>query len=111
MAKILHKGHEKRRSARYDKRFLIILEHEGNSHEIRTLDISEHGALVPKRLPPNIGDRVKMTLTIREETSTFEGVVMRHTKCVVNGVKTTGIGIDFSSPEYQGFVKDKILIN
>lgn len=110
MAKIRHSGHEKRRSTRYEKRFLIILEHDNASHEIRTIDISKHGALVPKRLPLEIGTRVKMTLTIRDETSTFEGVVMRHTKCVVNGVKTTGIGIDFSLDEYQAFVQDKILI-
>jgi len=40
----------------------------------------------------------------------FEGVVIRHTACLINGVKSTAIGIDISSAGYQEFVKDKILI-
>lgn len=86
------------------------MEYEGNTQEIRTIDISEHGVLIPRRTPPPIGTRIKLTLTIRDETSIFEGVVVRHTKCLVSGVQTVGIGIDFSSAEYQSFVRDKILI-
>ena len=106
----LHEGLEKRRSRRHDKRFQVILEYEGKIHEIRTIDISEHGVLIPKRLPPPVGTKVKLTLNIRDEISTFEGIVKRHTKCLVNGMQTTGVGIDFHSPEYEEFVKDKILI-
>ena len=57
-----------------------------------------------------IGTSFKLTLTIRDESSIFDGVVIRHTKCLVNGVQTTGIGIDIISPEYQDFVRNKILI-
>jgi len=103
-------GPESRRSPRYDRRFRVLLEYEGSNHEIRTIDISEHGVLIPRRIPPPIGTRLKLTLTIRDETSIFEGVVIRHTKCLVNGVQTTGVGIDVISPEYRDFVKDKILI-
>lgn len=110
MAKGRYGGSENRRSPRYDKRFRVLLEYEGKIHEIRTVDISECGVLIPKRIPPLIGTRVKLTLTIRDETSTFEGVVIRHSKCLVNGVETIGAGIEVSSPEYQEFVKDKILI-
>ena len=110
MAKGRHGGSEKRRSPRYDKRFRVLLEYEGKTHEIRTVDISEYGLLIPKRIPPPIGTQVKLTLTIRDETSTFEGVVIRHVKCLVNGVETVGTGIDIPSPEYQEFVRDKILI-
>jgi hypothetical protein len=110
MAKGRFGGSEKRRSPRYDKRFRVLLEYEGKTHEIRSIDISEHGVLIPRRIPPPIGTRVKLTLTIRDEISIFEGVVIRHTNCLVNGVQTAGIGINFSSPEYQEFVKDKISI-
>ena len=103
-------GPERRRSPRHDRRFQVILEYEDNIHKINTIDISHHGVLIPKRLPPPVGTNVKLTLTIRGETSTFEGIVKRHTKCLFNGVLTTGIGIDFPSSEYQEFVKEKIII-
>lgn len=103
-------GPERRRSPRYDKRFKAVLEYEGKSHEIRTIDISEYGVLIPRRSPPSIGTNIKLTLKIRGETSTFTGIVMRHARCMVNGVETVGMGIDFSSPEYLEFVKDKILV-
>jgi len=103
-------GPERRRSPRYDKRFRVILEYESKTHEIRTIDISKHGVLIPRRMPPPVGTHVKVTLTIGDETFTFEGIVRRHTKCLLDGVQTTSIGIDFSSPEYLEFVKDKILI-
>jgi hypothetical protein len=103
-------GEERRRSPRHDRRFHVILEYEGNIHKIDTIDISKHGILVPKRLPPPLGTDVKLTLTIRGETSTFEGIVKRHTKCLFNGVLTTGIGIDFPSFEFQEFVKEKIIL-
>jgi len=103
-------GPQRRRSPRYEKRFRMELEYEGKTYEIRTIDISEHGILIPRRQPPAIGTHVKSTLSLRDETSTFEGVVIRHTKCLVNGLETVGVGIDFSSLEYQEFVKDKILI-
>ena len=108
--KSLHDGPEKRRSLRHDKRFQVTVEFEGGIYEVRTIDISKHGVLIPRRLPPPIGTNVKLTLKIRDEVCTFEGVVKRHTKRLVNGVKITGVGIDFSSPEYEEFVKDKILI-
>jgi hypothetical protein len=108
MIKGRYGGLERRRSPRYNKKFRVLLEYEGQTHEIRTIDISEHGVLIPRRIPPPIGTRIKLTLTIRDETSTFEGVVVRLTKCLVSGVQTTGIGIDFPSPEYQEFVKNKI---
>jgi hypothetical protein len=108
--KRLHDGPEKRRSLRYDKRFQVTLEFEGGIYEVRTIDISRHGVLIPRRLPPPVGTSVKLTLRIRDEISTFEGEVKRHTRCLVNGVQTTGIGIDFASSEYEEFVKDKILI-
>jgi hypothetical protein len=110
MIKGRYGGPEKRRSPRYEKRFRALLEYQGKAHEIRTLDISEHGVLIPRRIPPPIGTRIKLTLTIGSETSIFEGVVIRLTKCLVNGILTVGVGIDFSSPEYQKFVKDKISI-
>lgn len=106
----LHEGTEKRRSMRHDKRFPVVLELEGAVHEVRTIDISTHGVLIPKRLPPPVGTNVKLTLKIRDAISTFEGIVKRCTKCLVNGVLTTGIGIDLYSPEYEEFVKDRILI-
>jgi hypothetical protein len=108
--KRLHDGPEKRRSLRYDKRFQVTLEFEGAVHEVRTIDISKHGVLIPRRLPPPVGTNVKLTLKIRDEIASFEGTVKRYTKCLVNGVQTTGVGIEFSSPEYEEFVKDKILI-
>lgn len=103
-------GSDKRRSPRQERRFLVTIEYEGKTYEIRTIDISEHGVLIPKRVPPPIGTHVKLTLTIRDETSIFEGVVKRHTKYLLNGVETVGVGIDFSSIEYQAFVKNKISI-
>ena len=103
-------GPQKRRSPRHEKRFRVTLEYEGKNYEIRTINISEHGILIPRRLPPPIGTQIKLTLSIKEETSLFEGVVKRHTVCLLNGVKSTAIGIDISSPGYQEFVKDKILI-
>jgi hypothetical protein len=110
MRKGLYGSPERRRSPRHDRRFRVILEYEGKTLEMRTIDISKHGVLFPSRMPPLVGTRVKVTLTIREETALFEGIVKRHTKCRFNGVRTTGVGIDFSSPEYQDFVKDKILL-
>ncbi len=103
-------GHQKRRSPRHERRFQVTLEYEGKTYEVRTIDISEHGVLIPRRLPPPIGTHIKLTLKLRDETSIFEGVVIRHTMCLVNGVKNVGIGIDFSSLEYQEFVKNKIII-
>ena len=103
-------GQERRRSPRYPRRFHAALEYDGNIYEIGTIDISAHGVLIPRRLPPPIGATVKLTLTIRDEKSTFEGTVVRHTKCLVNGVLTTGIGIDLPSPEYEEFVKANIII-
>ena len=103
-------GPERRRSPRHEKRFKAVLEYEGMSHDIRTINISHHGVLIPRRTPPPEGTAIKLTLTIRGETAVFEGVVARHTRCLVNGVQTTGIGIDFSSEKYHEFVKDKIII-
>ena len=110
MTKGRYGGPEKRRSPRLPKRFIATIEYEGKVHEIRTVDISEHGILIPKRIPPPVGTLVKVCLTLRDETSSFEGVVKSHTKCLFNGVETVGIGIELSSPEYQEFVKDKIVI-
>jgi len=106
----LHNGPQKRKSPRYDKKFQVRLEYEDKTYEIRTIDISCHGVLIPRRMPPPIGTNVKLTLTIRGESSTFEGIVKRHAKIRVNGAQTTGIGIEFSSPEYEEFVKYKIII-
>lgn len=105
-----HGGREKRRSPRHDRKFRVILEYGGENYEIRTADISKHGALLPRRNPPSIGSNVKLTITIRNETSIFEGIVVRHTNCLVNGVKSTAIGIDIISPGYYEFVIDKIII-
>jgi hypothetical protein len=110
MTKGRYGGPERRRSPRYDKRFRVTLEYEGKTYEIRTIDISKHGVLIPRRIPPPIGTHIKLTLSLRDEISIFEGVVIRHTRCLVNGIESVGIGIDFSSLEYQEFVKDKILI-
>ena len=107
MTKGRYGGPERRRSPRHDRRFRVILEYEGHSYEIRTIDISEHGVLIPRRSPPPIGTHIKLTLTISNETAIFKGVVIRHTKCLVNGAETGAIGIDFSSREYQDFVRDK----
>jgi len=109
MTKGWYGGPEKRRSSRHGRRFVVTMEYKGETHEIRTIDISEHGVLIPKRKPPAIGTRVKLSLTIRDETSQFEGIVKRHSKCLVNGVETVGVGIDFSSLDYQEFVKNRIL--
>jgi len=106
----LHDGSEKRRSRRHEKRFQVRLEFEGVVHEVRTIDISSHGVLIPRRQPPPVGTKVKLTLNIRDEVSTFEGVVKRHMKCLINKIQTTGVGIDISTPEYEEFVRDKILI-
>lgn len=103
-------GPERRRSLRHEKRFQAVLVYEGQTHEIRTINISHHGVLIPRRTPPPVGTAVRLTLTIRGDTAAFEGVVARHTTCVINGVQTTGIGIDISTEEYQAFVKDKIVI-
>jgi hypothetical protein len=86
------------------------LEYEGKSYEIRTVNVSKHGVLIPRRLPPPIGTRIRLTLSIKDETSVFEGIVIRHTACLFNGVTSTAIGIDIPTPEYQEFVKDKIFI-
>lgn len=104
-------GPERRRSPRFQRRFHATLEYEGNAYEISTIDISKSGVLIPRRLPPPIGTHVKLSLTIRGHQSNFEGTVVRHTKCVVNGVQTSGIAIDFPSPEYEEFVKEKIIIS
>ena len=103
-------GPQKRRSPRFDKRFKVTLEFDGNAYDIRTINISKHGVEIPKRHPPSIGSHVKLTITISGETSVFEGIVVRQSHCLVNGVKTTGIGIDIISPGYFEFVKDKIVI-
>lgn len=103
-------GPDKRRSPRYDKRFMVTIEYEGKSHEIRTADISEHGVLIPKRLPPPVGTPVKVTLTIRDMTSVFEGVVRRHTRCLFSGAETTCMGIEIPSADYHEFVKNNIVI-
>jgi hypothetical protein len=108
MAKGRYGGPERRRSARHDRRFRVLLEYGGKTHEIRTVDISEHGIHIPRRIPPPIGTPVKLTIAINDDISIFQGVVVRHTKCLVNGVQTDGMGIDFSLPEYQKLVKDKI---
>jgi len=50
---------QKRRSPRHEKRFRVTLEYEGKSYEIRTINISEHGVLIPRRLPPPIGTHIK----------------------------------------------------
>ena len=103
-------GQEKRRSPRFEKKFKVTLEYEGETHQIRTVNISKNGVELPRRKPPAIGSHVKLTITIRNETSIFEGIVKRYTACVVNGVKTSGIGIDIFSDGYEEFVKDKIII-
>jgi hypothetical protein len=66
-------GPQKRRSPRYDKRFKVSLECEGITHEVRTINISRHGIQLPRRNPPPVGSHVKLTVTIRGETSIFEG--------------------------------------
>ena len=103
-------GPQKRRSPRYDKRFKVSLECEGITHEVRTINISRHGIQLPRRNPPPVGSHVKLTVTIRGETSIFEGIVQRHIHCLVNGIQTISIGIDIISPGYDEFVKDKITI-
>ena len=110
MVKGWYGGSQKRRSPRHDKRFKVTLEHEGKTYEIRTVNISKHGVLLPRRNPPSIGSHVKLNITIKDESSIFEGIVVRHANCLVNGVKTIGIGIDIISPGYFDFVKDKITI-
>lgn len=101
---------EKRKSPRHNRKFRAVLEYEGKNREIRTIDISEHGVLIPRRIPPPVGTHITLTLTIRDETSIFKGVIKRHTKCLINGGQTTGIGIEFSSPGYQNFVRNNIII-
>jgi hypothetical protein len=103
-------GSQKRRSPRYERRLKVALEYEGKTYENRTINISRHGVLIPRRNPPSVGSHVNLTMTIRNETSIFEGIVKRHADCLVSGVETTGIGIDIISPGYDEFVKDKITI-
>ena len=103
-------GPEKRRSPRHAKRFKITLDYDGQTHQIRTVNISRHGVQLPRRNPPAVGSHVKLTITIRDETSIFEGIVIRHENCLVGGVRSVGIGIDITSPGYDEFVKDKITI-
>ncbi|HAM51357.1 MAG TPA: hypothetical protein DCP92_11970 [Nitrospiraceae bacterium] len=86
MSRGLYGTPDKRRSPRYNRRFPIILEYEDKTLEMRTLDISKHGVLIPIRVPPPIGSPVTVILTIRNETSRFEGIVIRHTKSRVNGI-------------------------
>jgi len=109
MTKGRYGGTDKRRSPRYDKRFPVILEYEGKTYEIRTINISRHGVQVPRRNPPSVGSNVKLTMTVRNETSIFEGIVKMQTKCLVSGVQSIGIGIDIISPGYNEFIKDKII--
>lgn len=108
MTKGRYGGPDKRRSPRHDRRFLATIEYESKTYEIRTIDISENGVLIPQRVSPPVGTHVKLTLAIRGETGIFEGVVKRHMECFVNGVETVCAGIDVSSSEYQAFVKNKI---
>lgn len=103
-------GPEKRRSPRYDKRFKVTLEYDGKTYKIRTVNISRHGVQLPRRNPPSVGSHVTLTITIKDEISIFEGIVIRHTNCLVSGMQTTAIGIDIISPGYDEFVKDKITI-
>ena len=110
MAKGWYGGSQKRRSPRYSKRFKVTIEYDGKTHEIRTLNISRHGVQLLKRNPPSVGTHVKLTITIRNETSIFEGIVVRHDYCFVNGEMKTSTGIDIISPGYDEFVKDKIII-
>jgi len=110
MTKGRYGGPDKRRSSRYDRRFQVTLEYEGKTYEVRTINISRHGVQLPRRNPPPVGSHVKLTITIRNETSIFEGIVKMHTTCLVNGVESIGMGIDIVSPGYDAFIKDKILI-
>ena len=103
-------GPEKRRSTRHNKRFKVTFEYEGKTYQVRTCDISRHGVQLPRRNPPPIGSNIILNITIRDETSTFEGIVIRHTNCLVRGIQTTSIGIDIISTGYDEFVKDKITI-
>ncbi len=103
-------GPERRRSPRHGKRFRATLEFDGKVCEIRTIDISRHGVFIPRRLPPPVGTQVKVTIMLRDETCVFEGIVVRHAKCFAQGRKTSGAGIDFPSPEYEKFVRDKIIL-
>ncbi|MHA2218772.1 MAG: hypothetical protein ACXACY_22850, partial [Candidatus Hodarchaeales archaeon] len=75
-----------------------------------TINISRHGVLLPRRIPPPVGTHVKLTITIRDETSIFKGVVQRHEQSLVSGTTKTSIGIDIISSGYDEFVKDKISI-
>ncbi|HWR59832.1 MAG TPA: PilZ domain-containing protein [Thermodesulfovibrionales bacterium] len=104
-------GTDKRRSPRHNRRFMATMEYKGKAHEIRTIDISEYGVLIPKRIPPPIGSCVKLTLTVKGEVYVFEGVVVRHIKRFVNGVESVGVGIDISSNDYRVFVKNNISID
>ena len=103
-------GLDKRKSPRFEKKFKVTLEYEGKTYQIRTINISRHGVQIPRRTPPAIGSPVKLTITIHDATSVFEGIVKNHRHCLVNGVKTTGIGIEIISPGYYEFVKDNIMI-
>ena len=110
MTKGRYGGPDKRRSPRYDRRFQVILEHEGKTYEVRTINISRHGVQIPRRNPPPVESHVKLTITLRNETSIFEGIVKMHTNCLVNGEPSICMGIDIISPGYDEFIKDKILI-
>jgi hypothetical protein len=103
-------GPEKRRSPRHNRRFKVTLEYEGKTHDIRTIDISRHGVMIQRRNPPSIGTHVWLTITMRDETSMFKGIVIRHAISLVSGTKTNSVGIDIISPGYDEFVKDKITI-
>lgn len=111
MAKGRYGGPDNRKRPRYDKRFQVTLEYDGKTYEVRTINISRHGVQLPRRNPPSVGSHVKLTITIRNETSIFEGIVKMHTQCLVNGIETNGIGVDIISPGYDEFVKDKIIID
>ena len=108
MNKARYGGPDKRRSLRHGKRLLATLEYEGKTHLNRTIDISKHGVLIPIRTPPPLESCVKLTLEIGGVTSTFEGIVKRHTHCFVNGAKAIGVGIVFLTPADQQFIEGKL---
>ncbi|MHA2219487.1 MAG: PilZ domain-containing protein [Candidatus Hodarchaeales archaeon] len=85
MRKGRYGGPDRRRSPRHEKKFKVILEYEGKTYDIRTINISRHGVLIPRRNPPSVGTHVKLTITIRDEISLFEGIVVRHEQSLVSG--------------------------
>lgn len=103
-------GPEKRRSPRYDKMFKVLLTYDGKTYQIRTVNISLDGVQLPRRIPPPVGTQVKLAITIREETAEFEGFVVRHAQCLVNGVKTASVGIEVPTPGYSEFVEKRIFL-